>query len=111
MLTGERWAPGPALYLESTEHGGLPGYGCLGSWETELTTVTLHGGEVAVVPLGVVSISEWPMVGGRADVPPGAPQSVDFWGAAGWHAAVGSIVSAIGLCTQVGLHTFIFFPS
>lgn len=28
----------------------------------ELPAMAFHGGEIAVVPLGVVSISEWPMV-------------------------------------------------
>lgn len=43
----------------------------------ELPTVALHGGEMATVPLDVVSALEWPD-DGRNDFSPGAPQSVDF---------------------------------
>lgn len=49
----------------SREHRALVvslGHGCLGSWKMELPAMAFHGGEIAVVPLGVVSISEWPMV-------------------------------------------------
>lgn len=52
-------------------------YGCPGSWKMELPTVALHGGEMAAVPLDVVSALEWPD-DGRNDFSPGAPKSVDF---------------------------------
>lgn len=34
-----------------------------------------------------------------------------FWGAAGWHVALGPLISALAHCTQVDPHSFISLSS
>lgn len=74
--TSDEWGA-DGLLVQLRAQSGLPGEWLPRTGEEGAPSSGLHGGEITVAPLDVVSTSEWPD-GGRNDFFPGAPQSVDF---------------------------------